>query len=67
MEGYQRERNSQAILATDLKALQSHRRNLKEKKEMKTKIDHLENEIQDLKNIVNQLLKERSAWRKKKF
>ena len=34
MEGYRREKSSQAILATNLEALQQHRRNLQEKKEM---------------------------------
>ena len=61
MKGYRREKNSQAILATNLEALEQHRRNLREKKEMKTKINTLESEVQDLKNIVNRLLKERSA------
>lgn len=61
MKGYQREKNSQAVLATDLNALQQHRKSVEEKKQMKNKIDRLENEVQDLKNIVNQLLKERSA------
>ena len=61
MKGYRREKTSQAVLATDLLALQQHRRNIEEKKQMRNKIDHLENEIQDLKDIVNQLLKERSA------
>ena len=61
MKGYRREKNTQAILATDRSALMLHRKGLEEKNQMKTKIDHLENEIQDLKNIVNQLLKERSA------
>ena len=36
MEGYQREKNSQAILATNLTALHRHRNSLKEKKQMKT-------------------------------
>ena len=61
MKGYQREKNSQAVLATDLNALQQHRKSVEEKKQMKNKIDRLENEVKDLKNIVNQLLKERSA------
>ena len=61
MKGYRREKNSQAILATNLEALEQHRRNLREKKEKKTKINTLESEVQDLKNIVNHLLKERSA------
>ena len=37
MEGYQREKNSQAILATNLTALHRHRNSLKEKKQMKNK------------------------------
>ena len=61
MKGYRREKTSQAVLATDLFALQQHRRSIEERKQMRNKIDHLENEIQDLKDIVNQLLKERSA------
>ena len=42
MEGYQREKNSQAILATNLTALHRHRNSLKEKKQMKNKINTLE-------------------------
>ena len=61
MKGYRREKNTQAILATDYSALMLHRKGLEEKNRMKTQIDHLENEIQDLKTIVNRLLKERSA------
>ena len=56
MEGYRREKSSQAILATNLEALQQHRRNLQEKKEMKHKINNLESEVQELKRIVNTLL-----------
>jgi len=61
MEGYQREKNSQAILATNLTALHRHRNSLKEKKQMKNKINTLEKEVEELKIIVNSLLKERSA------
>ena len=67
MKGYRREKTSQAVLATDLTALQRHRQNLEERKKMKNKVNTLETEVQELKNIVNLLLKERSAWRKKKF
>ena len=61
MKGYQREKNTQAILATDYSALMLHRKGLEEKNKMKNKIEHLEDEIQELKTIVNFLLKERSA------
>ena len=61
MKGYSREKNSQAILATDFTALQQHRRSIEEKNQMKNKVNTLETEIQELKNIVNLLLKERSA------
>ena len=61
MKGYRREKNTQAILATDYSALMLHRKGLEEKNQLKNKVSTLENEIQDLKNIVNQLLKERSA------
>lgn len=61
MKGYRREKNTQAILATDYSALMLHRKGLEEKNQLKNKVNTLENEIQDLKNIVNQLLKERSA------
>ena len=61
MKGYRREKTSQAVLATDLFALQQHRRNIEEKRQMRNKVNTLETEIQELKNIVNRLLKERSA------
>ena len=61
MKGYRREKTSQAVLATDLTALQRHRQNLEERKKMKNKVNTLETEVQELKNIVNLLLKERSA------
>lgn len=61
MKGYRREKNTQAILATDYSALMLHRKGLEEKNQLKNKVNTLENEIQDLKNIVNRLLKERSA------
>jgi len=61
MQGYCREKNSQAILATDLTALQKHRNLVKERSEMKNKVNSLEVQVQELRNIVNILLKERSA------
>ena len=61
MKGYRREKNTQAILATDHSALILHRKGLEEKNQMKNKVNTLETEIQELKNIVNLLLKERSA------
>ena len=61
MKGYRREKNTQAILATDYSALMLHRKGLEEKNQLKNKVNTLENEVQDLKNIVNRLLKERSA------
>ena len=61
MKGYRREKNTQAVLATDFTALQQHRRSIEEKNQMKNKVNTLETEIQELKNIVNLLLKERSA------
>ena len=61
MKGYRREKNTQAVLATDFTALQQHRRSIEEKNQMKNKVNALETEIQELKNIVNRLLKERSA------
>ena len=61
MEGYQREKNSQAILATNLTALHRHRNSLKEKKQMKNKINSLEKEVEELKTIVNLLLKDKQS------
>ena len=61
MKGYRREKISQAVLATDLTALQRHRQNLEERKRMKNKVDILEAEVQELKTIVNLLLEKRSA------
>ena len=61
MKGYRREKNTQAVLATDFTALQQHRKSIEEKNEMKNKVNTLETQIQELKNIVNLLLKERSA------
>lgn len=61
MKGYRREKNTQAVLATDFTALQQHRKSIEEKNQMKNKVNTLEIEIQELKNIVNLLLKERSA------
>ena len=61
MEGYQREKNSQAILATNLTALHRQRNSLKEKKQMKNKINTLEKEVEELKTIVNLLLKDKQS------
>ena len=61
MKGYRREKNTQAVLATDFTALQQHRKSIEEKNQMKNKVNTLETQIQELKNIVNLLLKERSA------
>ena len=61
MEGYSREKNSQAILATNLTALHRHRNGLKEKKQMKNKINTLEKEVEELKTIVNLLLKDKQS------
>jgi hypothetical protein len=61
MKGYQREKNTQAILATDYSALMLHRKGLEEKNKMKGRVDTLESEIKELKKLVNVLLKERSA------
>ena len=61
MKGYRREKNTQAVLATDFTALQQHRKSIEEKNQMKNKVNTLEAEVQELKNIVNLLLKERSA------
>jgi hypothetical protein len=61
MEGYRREKNTQAILATDHSALMLHRKGLEEKVKMKNKVNSLESEIKELRELVNVLLKERSA------
>ncbi len=61
MKGYRREKKTQAVLATDFTALQQHRKSIEETNQMKNKVNSLEIEIQELKNIVNLLLKERSA------
>ena len=44
MKGYRREKNTQAILATDYSALMLHRKGLEEKNQLKNKVNTLENE-----------------------
>lgn len=61
MKGYRREKNTQAVLATDFTALQQHRKSIEEKNQMKNKVNTLETEIQELKNIVNLLLKDKQS------
>ena len=52
MKGYRREKNTQAVLATDFTALQQHRKSVEEKKQMKNKINTLEKEVEELKTCL---------------